>query len=44
MVTPALLGEREQRLGGFLRDQRQVDVLAGEGPLVGAAEQRAALR
>ena len=35
----ALLGEREERLGGLLGDQGQVDGLAGEGPLVGAAEQ-----
>ena len=34
------LGEREERLGGFLRDQRQVDGFAGEGPLVGAGEQQ----
>ena len=35
----ALLGEGEERLGGLLGDEGQVDVLAGEGPLVGAAEQ-----
>ena len=35
----AFLGEREERLGGLLRDEGQVDVFAGEGPLVGAAEQ-----
>ena len=40
----ALLGEGEERLGGLLGDERQVDVLPGEGPLVGAAEQRAAPR
>ena len=36
----ALLGEREQRLGGLLRDERQVDAFAGERALVGAAEQQ----
>ena len=40
---PALLGEGEERLGGFLRDEGQVDELAGEGPLVGAAEQEQGL-
>ena len=35
----ALLGEGEERLGGFFRDEGQVDVFSGEGPLVGAAEQ-----
>ena len=32
---PALLGEGEQRLGGFLGDEGEVDGLAGEGPAVG---------
>ena len=32
-------GEGEERLGGFFRDERQVDGFSGEGPLVGAAEQ-----
>ena len=35
----AFLGEGEERLGGLFRDEGQVDVLAGEGPSVGAAEQ-----
>ena len=35
----AFFREREERLGGFFRDEGQVDVFAGEGPLVGAAEQ-----
>ena len=35
----ALFGEGEERFGGFFRDEGQVDVLSGEGPLVGAAEQ-----
>ena len=39
MVTPRFSAKREERLGGLLRDERQVDVLRGEGPLVGAAEQ-----
>ena len=34
-----LLGEGKERLGRLLRDRRQVDRLAGERPLVGAAEQ-----
>ncbi len=34
-----LLCEGEERLGGFFRYERQVDVLWMEGPLVGAAEQ-----
>ena len=34
-----MFGEGEERLSGFLRDEGQVDVLSGEGPLVGAAEQ-----
>ena len=34
-----LLREREERLGGFLRDEGQVDVVADDGPPVGAAEQ-----
>jgi hypothetical protein len=29
----------EERFGGFFRDEGQVDVFSGEGPLVGAAEQ-----
>ena len=39
MVTPALLGEGQERLGGFLCGEGQVDALPGEGPLVGAAEE-----
>ena len=39
----ALLREGEERLGGLLGDQGQVDGLAGEGPLVGAAEQEQGL-
>ena len=39
MVTPRFLCEGEERFGGFLRDEGQVDVFSGEGPLVGAAEQ-----
>ena len=35
----APLGERQERLGGLLREEGQVDVLSGEGSLVGAAEQ-----
>ena len=35
----ALLGERKEGLGGLFREEGQVDVLSGEGPLVGAAEQ-----
>ena len=35
----ALLCEGEERLGGFFRDEGQVDVFSGEGPLVGPAEQ-----
>ncbi len=35
----ALLGEGEQRFGGFFGYEGQVDVFSGEGPLVGAAEQ-----
>ena len=31
--------EREERFGGFFRDEGQVDVFWGEGALVGAAEQ-----
>ena len=38
MVIAALLCEGEERLGGFFGDEGQVDGLAGEGPLVGAAE------
>ncbi len=34
----AFFCEREERFGGFFRDEGQVDVFAGEGPLVGAAE------
>ena len=34
----AFLGEGKERLGGLFRDERQVDLLAGEGSLVGAAE------
>ncbi len=36
----AFLCEREERLGRLLREQRQVDLLPGEGLLVGAAEQQ----
>ena len=39
----APLGEREERLGGLLRDEGQVDVSSGERPLVGAAEQEQCL-
>ena len=39
MVTPLLFCEGEERFGGFFRDEGQVDVFSGEGPLVGAAEQ-----
>ena len=39
MRDAAFLCEGEERFGGFFRDQGQVDVLSGEGPLVGAAEQ-----
>ena len=35
----AFLCEGEERFGGFFRDEGQVDVFSGEGPLVGAAEQ-----
>ena len=35
----AFFCEGEERLGGFFRDEGQVDVFSGEGPLVGAAEQ-----
>ena len=38
-----LLGEREERFGGFLREEGQVDVFSGEGPLVGVAEQEQCL-
>src|SRR5215203_5411890 len=33
----AFFCEGEQRVSGFFRDERQVDVFSGEGPLVGAA-------
>ena len=39
IVSAALLCEGEERFGGFLGDEGQVDVFSGEGPLVGAAEQ-----
>ena len=39
MVTPRCFCEGEERLGGFFGYEGQVDVLSGEGPLVGAAEQ-----
>ena len=39
MVTPRFFCEGEERFGGFFRDEGQVDVFSGEGPLVGAAEQ-----
>ena len=35
----AFLCEGEERFGGFFRDEGQVDVISGEGLLVGAAEQ-----
>ena len=35
--------EREKRFSGLFRDQRQVDLHSGEGPLVGAAEQEQCL-
>ncbi len=35
----ASLREGEERFARFLRDQGQLDVLAGEGPPIGAAEQ-----
>ena len=35
--------QREERLGGFLRDEGQVDVLSWEGALVGTAEQEQCL-
>ena len=38
-VSAALFCEREERFGGFFRDEGQVDVFSGERPLVGAAEQ-----
>ena len=38
-----LFGEGEERFGGFFRDEGQVDVLSGEGSLVGAAEQQQCL-
>ena len=31
--------EGQERFSGFFRDEREIDVFAGEGPLVGAAEQ-----
>ena len=39
MVTPRFSAKREERFGGFLGDEGQVDVFSDEGPLVGAAEQ-----
>ena len=39
MVAPRCFCEGEERLGGFLGDEGQVDVFSDEGPLVGAAEQ-----
>ena len=44
MVTPRCFGQREERLGGFLRDEGQVDQVSGEGPLVGPAEQEQCFR
>ena len=38
-----LLGEGEERLGGLLRDQGQVDGFPGERSLIGAAEQEQGL-
>ena len=35
----AFFREGEERFGGFLGDEGQVDVFTGEGPLVGAGEQ-----
>ena len=44
MVAGAvLLCEGQERLGGFFGDEGQVDVLSGEGPLVGTAEQQQCL-
>ena len=40
---PALLGEGQQRLAGFLGDDGEIDGLAGEGPAVGPAEQQECL-
>ena len=39
IVSAAFFREGEQRLGGFLRDEGEVDVLSRERPPVGAAEQ-----
>jgi hypothetical protein len=39
-----LFREREERFGGFFRDEGQVDVFSGEGPLIGAAEQEQGFR
>ena len=39
----ASLREREECLGGLFGDEGQIDVLSGEGPLVGAAEQEQCL-
>ena len=33
-----LLGERQERFGGLFRQEGQVDLFSGEGPLVGAAK------
>ena len=38
----AFFCEGEERFRGFLCDERKVDGLSGEGPLVGAAEQSSA--
>ena len=38
MLRPRFSAKGKQRFGGFLRDEGQVDVFPGEGPLVGAAE------
>ena len=38
-MSAASFCEGKERFGGFFGDERQVDVLSGEGPLVGAAEQ-----
>ena len=40
----AFFCEGEERFGGFFRYEGEVDVFAGEGPLVGAAEQEQCFR
>jgi len=39
MVTPCFSAKGEERFSRFFRYEGQVDVLPGEGPLVGAAEE-----